>query len=113
MATDSNAPLVRRGLLLLGIMTAIVIAVWAMLLRGRRKQSPAEKRDPAPLASLIGSPVSGLPGVSWAALGQVAQTLPSPPGWEVRYNAAIALARRGSTHVPFDLLAEMLDEDRQ
>ncbi len=113
MATDSGSPLARRGLLLLGMMTAIVIAVWVMLLRGTRQEIPTEKRDPAPLAALVASPVSGLTGVSWVALGQVGQTLPSAPGWEVRYNAAIALARRGSTHVPFDLLAEMLDEDRQ
>jgi hypothetical protein len=112
MATESS-PLARRGLLLLGMMTAIVIAVWAMLLRGTRQEIPTEKRDPAPLASLVASLASGPPGVSWSALGQVGQTLPSTPGWEVRYNAAIALARRGSARVPFDLLAEMLDEDRQ
>jgi hypothetical protein len=113
MATDSNAPLARRGLLLLGMMTAIVIAVWAMLFRGTRQEIPTEKRDPGQLASLVASLASGLPGVSWSALGQFGQTLPSAPGWEVRYNATIALARRGSTRVPFDLLAEMLDEDRQ
>jgi len=41
----------------------------------------------------------------------------STPGWEVRYNAAIALARRGSPSV-FDnrvkeSILEMLDEDQQ
>jgi hypothetical protein len=41
----------------------------------------------------------------------------SPAGWEVRYNAALALARRGSPHVKdpevWDTLVEMLDEDQQ
>ncbi len=41
----------------------------------------------------------------------------SPAGWEVRYNAALALARRGSPHVKdpeiWDSLLEMLDEDQQ
>ncbi len=41
----------------------------------------------------------------------------SPTGWEVRYNAALALARRGSPRVTdahvWDTLLEMLDEDQQ
>lgn len=41
----------------------------------------------------------------------------SPPGWEVRYNATIALARRGSDRVKdehvWENLLEMLDEGQQ
>lgn len=41
----------------------------------------------------------------------------SPPGWEVRYNAAAALARRGSVRVQDErvkgILLEMLDEEQQ
>jgi hypothetical protein len=41
----------------------------------------------------------------------------SPPGWQVRYNACIALARRGSESVKEDrvkdTLLEMLDEQQQ
>jgi hypothetical protein len=41
----------------------------------------------------------------------------SSAGWEVRYNAALALARRGSTHVKdpevWDTMLEMLDEEQQ
>jgi hypothetical protein len=41
----------------------------------------------------------------------------SPAGWEVRYNATVALARRGSDKVKdegvWDNLTEMLDEDQQ
>jgi hypothetical protein len=41
----------------------------------------------------------------------------SPAGWEVRYNATLALVRRGSPHVTdpavWDSLLEMLDEEQQ
>ena len=41
----------------------------------------------------------------------------SPSGWQVRYNAVLSLARRGSPHVQdpeiWDTLREMLDEDQQ
>jgi hypothetical protein len=41
----------------------------------------------------------------------------STPGWEVRYNAVIALARRGSDRIKDDraweTLQEMLDEEQQ
>jgi hypothetical protein len=41
----------------------------------------------------------------------------SPAGWEVRYNATISLARRGSDHIKDDqvweVLVEMLDEEQQ
>jgi len=48
-------------------------------------------------------------------------TTPTGPksltGWEVRYNAALALARRGSLHIKdsaiWDNLLEMLDEEQQ
>lgn len=45
-----------------------------------------------------------------APTGQV-----SPPGWEIRYNAVTALARRGSDRVRdhLEVLGEMLDEHRQ
>ena len=41
----------------------------------------------------------------------------SPAGWEIRYNATLALARRGSPHVKdpevWDSLLEMLDAEQQ
>lgn len=39
----------------------------------------------------------------------------SRPGWEIRYNAVTALARRGSDRIKdhLDILSEMLDEDQQ
>lgn len=43
------------------------------------------------------------------------QAARSPAGWEIRYNATLALARRGSNLVKsrLDVLAEMLDEEQQ
>jgi hypothetical protein len=40
---------------------------------------------------------------------------PSAPGWEIRYNAAASLARRGSPRAieVLDVLREMLDEQQQ
>ena len=113
MAKDAGSALVQRGLLLLAVMTALVIAVWAMLMRGRRQEIPTEPQQPELPAALIGSANAGLSGISWVSVGQMRETLPSPRGWEVRYQAATILARRGSSHVPFDILAEMLDENRQ
>ena len=50
-----------------------------------------------------------------AASAPVGQT--APGGWQVRYNAVLSLARRGSPQVKdpdvWDTLVEMLDEDRQ
>lgn len=36
----------------------------------------------------------------------------SAPGWEIRYNATLALAQRGSSKLRLGLLEEMLDEDQ-
>jgi hypothetical protein len=37
----------------------------------------------------------------------------SGPGWKIRYDATIALARRGSDKTPIDTLEQMLDESKQ
>src|SRR5207249_727733 len=42
-----------------------------------------------------------------------AQPITNTPGLRIRYNAAIALARRGSERTPLDLLEKMLDESEQ
>src|ERR1019366_6964173 len=48
-----------------------------------------------------------------APLVKLDETPPSAPGYDVRYAAAAALARRGSAAVPWPLLREMLDERQQ
>ncbi len=45
--------------------------------------------------------------------GQDYQQFTRTPGLRIRYNAAVALARRGSGRAPLDLLRDMLDESEQ
>ncbi len=56
-------------------------------------------------------------GCNRGAKPAVASGPSSPPGWEVRYNATIALARRGSERIKdeqvWENLQEMLDEEQQ
>src|ERR1700686_5451697 len=81
--------LVLRGLILLGAMGVLVPLVLGVIFW--RPHAPPPSEMPAGLADLM----------------------PSAPGWEVRYNAATTLARRGSASVPWALLREMLDEKQQ
>jgi hypothetical protein len=85
---QQDAGLVQRGLLLLGGMIALVVVVLLIALRN-------PDGSPKPEAP------AGDPGA------------PSAPGWEIRYNAAVTLARRGSARTPWPLIREMLDENQQ
>jgi len=38
---------------------------------------------------------------------------PSSKGWQIRYNATVALLVRGSQHIPIKEVLEMLDENQQ
>ncbi len=42
-----------------------------------------------------------------------ADVKPSSKGWQIRYNATVALLVKGSKHIPFKDLLEMLDENQQ
>ena len=110
---QQDTGLVQRGLLLLGAMTALVVVVLVIVLR--RPEAPRPQLSagtdvliPAflPLAAFPAAP-------DWPALVQLGQQLPSAPGWEIRYNAAVTLARRGSPSTPWPLIREMLDETQQ
>lgn len=79
--------MVPRGLILLGLMLVLVTAVGLVMFRP--PPAPPDVQD------------------------SLAKMEPSKPGWEVRYNAVMALARRGSTKLPIDVLAEVLDEKQQ
>jgi hypothetical protein len=85
--TPDDSGFVRRGFLMLAGMTILVGIVLAILFW-----------KPAALPVTI---PADLPAE------------PSAPGWKVRYNAAIALARRGSAKTPWPILREMLDDGRQ
>src|SRR5438132_1667989 len=83
---EGNADLRKRGLLLLGLVAVIAAVVLLVLVRWPNQGTPQ-------------APPEGV--------------TPSEPGWEIRYQATVTLARRGSEKVPFDLLREMLDENQQ
>jgi hypothetical protein len=62
--------------------------------------------------------LAALAGCNRGAAPQPVTGNPSAPGWEVRYNATLALARRGSDQVKkneqvWENLNEMLDEEQQ
>jgi hypothetical protein len=107
--------LVVRGLLLVAGM-AVVATVVLLILLGRTGSgaTPTENIQREWLAILASPTVQPFPGnVSWAALGELPRVLPSGPGWEIRYNATLALARRGSKQLPLGAVREMLDEPQQ
>ena len=104
----------KRGLLLLGLVAALAVVVLYAVFRRPGQEAPDEAVRIEPVVLVVGSPAGGLPGaLSWAGLYQLGDLLPSSKGWEIRYNATLALARRGSPHVRLDVLREMLDEPKQ
>jgi len=106
--------LAQRGLLLLGLMLAIVAVVSFVLFRPTGNPAQEDSNRPELVALAVPNPGACFPGdINWGAMAILGQSLPSSPGWMVRYNATLALARRGSAKTPFDVLSEMLDEDRQ
>lgn len=114
MAKSEGSGLVHRGFLLLALVAAIAVTVWAILLRPREQPLPAARSRPEPLTALVVVPAGAFPSsVGWGAVGELATMLPSRPGWDVRYNAAVALARHGTSELPFDVFVEMLDEEQQ
>jgi hypothetical protein len=105
--------MVQRGLFLFALLGAIaVVTLFAVFYR---PETALKEAPPTEFAvSMIGMPAAGFPSsVTWAAVYQLGDTMPSSPGWQIRYNATRALAHRGSARVPLDILAEMLDERQQ
>jgi hypothetical protein len=113
MATQQSG-LVVRGLVLMGLMLAVMVGVWFVFLRKPHVDTPAYTVLPEMYVPLVAVPTAGFPSaIAWGPLHQLPETLPSAPGWETRYNAVRALAHRGSKQLPLDVVAEMLDEERQ
>lgn len=84
--SDENG-FVKRGFLLLGGMTILVAVVLGIIFYKPPQQTPIDVKD--------------LPAKT------------SSPGWQIRYNATIALLRRGSDQTPWTVVREMLDEKQQ
>lgn len=107
--------LVLRGIVLLAFVGALATFVLAVIFW--RSQPPAPVSEPyveTAVAALVAPTLSAFPShVWWPAVVQAGQNLPSEPGFEIRYNAAATLARRGSANVPWPLIREMLDENLQ
>jgi hypothetical protein len=112
MAADTK--IVQRGLLLLLLVGALAGTVLVIMLRrpGRAESTPLPRVET--LAPFLVVPPTDFPAsLTWSALFQIGDALPSKPGWEIRYTATRVLALRGSTKMPLDILCEMLDEGRQ
>ena len=113
MASNSDTGLVKRGFILLGLMALLVTTVLFILLQRPRTAAPAAALRAEDYAWAVAAPTAGFPAnVSWGALYELSGYMPSPVGWEVRYNAAATLARRGSDRVPWTVFREMLDVKR-
>jgi hypothetical protein len=112
MSQDSG--LVKRGLILLGLMALLAVVLLSILQQRPTNPVPAASPRPELLATLLVRPTDAFPGaVDWDDIYKIAEAFPTPAGWLIRYNASITLARRGSAQVPWDILVEMLDENRQ
>src|SRR6266404_2957741 len=83
---DENG-FVKRGFALLGAMALLVAVVLSIIFYKPEQPQPIDTKD--------------LPAHA------------SEPGWKIRYNAAVALMRRGSDQVPWRVVREMLDEKQQ
>jgi len=109
----ADSGLVQRGLLLLGGMAALVVVV---LLIALRDSSSSRVTTPSRTPLLMPVCISMAPfpaTLGWSLLAPMSEQLPSSPGWEIRYNAAAALARRGSSQTPWPVIREMLDPQQQ
>jgi len=111
VAAPPDAGLVRRGLFLLGLLLTVAVVVVLIIVQ---RPSPPTKTAGADFALPLALPPAGYPaGIPWAALATLQDSLPSTPGWQVRYQATLALARRGSPRTPWPVFREMLDYERQ
>src|SRR5579863_1101583 len=112
MAQDTG--LVKRGMFLLVLMSGLVTVLLTILFQRSETALPTAAPRPELLAaSLVQTDAAFPANVAWLGIQQIADAFPSGPGWRIRYNAATTLARRGSPNVPWPVLVEMLDEDRQ
>ncbi|MGF1582232.1 MAG: hypothetical protein ACFCD0_23150 [Gemmataceae bacterium] len=120
MAKDETGLVTRGILLFVGVAIIAVVALWFALPVFQGTGPKEEEPIPAhPTVSVLVVPQGPFPAnVPWAALYAVQNddNLPSLPGFQIRYNAVIALLRRGSTKNQSHTLAilcEILSEKKQ
>jgi hypothetical protein len=117
----NDSGLWKRGLVLLALVALIAgMALWATLWRQTPVTSTTEPICPEFLTQMICSPASASvapfpASINWGVLYQLGQSAPSSSGWQIRYNATLALARKGQLQETehFDTVCEMLDERQQ
>jgi hypothetical protein len=110
--TEPDRGLVQRGLVLLALMATLAGVVIMIVVQ--RPSAPAKSAAVEPLVVPLVSVGTGFPAaLPWRDVVALGGQLPSATGWEIRYNAALALARRGSQHTPWTTIREMLDQERQ
>lgn len=109
-----HSSLMQRRLLLFGLLLALSAGVYVAFFLSSAPEVPSPDVLPETCIPMVPAPTAGFPNaIAWVALAQLAESLPSAPGWETRYNAVRALAHKGSKQLPLDVLREMLDEERQ
>jgi hypothetical protein len=113
--SDEGKGLIQRGLLLVAGIGVLAVVVLAILLNRPGGGAAPQEIVPKEWFRLLGNTAGvSFPGnLNWPALAAMPKVLPSGPGWEIRYNATLALARRGSKELPLENVREMLDESRQ
>lgn len=120
MAKDETG-LVTRGILLFALVAIIAgVALYFALPIFQTSEPKTTEEIPAETpTSVLVAPQAPFPAnVPWGALYLVQndENLPSPRGFQIRYNAVLALLRRGSTknqaHI-LSLLCEILNEKKQ
>src|SRR5579872_4267218 len=100
MAQDNG--LVKRGIFLLVLMSGLVILVLVMLFPRSDTRLPIALPRPELLAATLVQADTSFPAnVTWLGVQRIGEAFPSSLGWRIRYNAATALARRGSPNVPW------------
>ena len=112
MAQDSG--LWKRGVILFALLGLISSIVLLILFSGSENKPNSEALKADHVVAAMPAPVAPVPaGIPWGGYYVLSSELPSPDGWQIRYSAALALARRGSKKLPLHLMCEMLDEHRQ
>lgn len=111
---DPGSGIVIRGVMLFVFLLLLLVGSYYLFFRHPQQVMPTAVEPAERILAQTLQPAAPFPAtVQWGHFQQLANSLPSAPGWQIRYTAARALARRGSDQVPWDVFAEILDENRQ
>jgi hypothetical protein len=92
---SQDVGLIKRGLLLLAMMSALVVVLLVIMFQRTPTVLPATVARPELTAATVAlSDVAFPSGISWTSLYQLQEAFPTPVGWLIRYNAAATTAQR-------------------